>query len=209
MVEIGPGAWYTYTAGFLAPEEATARFDALRTGCDWVQRPIVVAGREVQQPRLVAWGGPVPYRYSGQTLEVAPLPAALGDLPDRVHRAAGVRFNHVLLNLYRDGKDNIGFHADDEPELGWNPVIAAVSLGVARRFVFERKGKRRGQRIRLVLEHGSLLVMGGATQHAWYHAVPKEAGCEGERINVTFRWLGGPPGTRRDAASPAPAAEVG
>jgi alkylated DNA repair dioxygenase AlkB len=105
-------------------------------------------------------------------------------------------FDHVLLNLYRDGRDSIGMHADNEPELGSNPPVAAVSLGATRRFVVQRKGKRRGKPRSIPLEHGSLLVMGGTMQHGWYHGVPKTRADVGERINVTFRRLRGPPGWR-------------
>lgn len=202
--DLGLGAWFVYTPGWLGEAEADARMAALLEGCAWVARPIVVAGREVMQPRLIAWGGDLPYRYSGQTLERVPIPAALpAELVARASADAGVPFNHVLFNRYRDGKDNMGFHADDEPELGRDPVIAALSLGAERRFVLWRKGKRRGRKINVNLEHGSLLVMGGTIQHTWYHAVPKDAGCDRERINVTFRWLKGPPGTRRAAADEA------
>jgi alkylated DNA repair dioxygenase AlkB len=193
-VDLGRGAWVTYESGWLAAEAADALLRVLLEGLAWEQRPIVVAGREVMQPRLIAWGGDLPYRYSSQTLPPAPVPAALAPVLAEVSAKCGVPFNHVVLNRYRDGKDNLGFHADDEPELGRCPVIAALSLGATRRFVLERKGRRSKRNLRL--GHGSLLVMGGTIQHTWYHGVPKDADCRRERINVTFRWLKGPPGWR-------------
>jgi alkylated DNA repair dioxygenase AlkB len=95
----------------------------------------------------------------------------------------------VLLNLYRDGRDGMGWHADDEPELGRNPVIASVSLGAERRFCLRHR-RRRDLKIDLPLPHGSLLCMSGATQHHWLHALPKTRRPAGERINLTLRQVG-------------------
>ena len=106
--------------------------------------------------------------------------------PERVQAFAGRDFNSVLLNLYRDGRDGMGWHADDEPELGPNPVIASVSLGAVRRFCLRHR-RRRGTRLDLALAHGSLLLMSGATQQHWVHSVPKTVAPVGERINLTFR----------------------
>lgn len=201
-VDLGRGAWIAYVAEWIAADEATALLEQLTAELPWEQRPIVVAGREVMQPRLLAWGGDLPYRYSGQQIEPRPLHPALAELMARAAAACEVPFNHAMANRYRDGRDSIGMHADSEPELGREPVIAAVSLGVRRRFVLERKGRRRARR-NLRLAHGSLLVMGGTCQQAWYHGVPRDPACERERINVTFRWLKGPPGWREpDAEGP-------
>jgi alkylated DNA repair dioxygenase AlkB len=186
----------TYLPAWLTSEEADRAFAELRDEVAWEERAIVVAGREILQPRLIGWAGVERYRYSGQTLEAREPTPALAALTARVSEAAGASFNHVLLNRYRDGRDSIGFHADNEPELGRDPLVAAVSLGAVRRFVVQRKGKRRGKPRTWRLEHGSLLVMGGTMQHHWYHAVPRESAPTGERINVTFRTLLGPPGWR-------------
>lgn len=204
MEELSPGAWIRYEPTWLREEEADALYAALAAELRWEERPIVVAGREVLQPRLIAWEGEVPYRYSGQTLPGVPLSDRALGLVERASAYAGGPFNHVLFNWYRDGRDNIGFHADNEPELGRNPLIASLSLGATRRFRLERKGRRRTRR-EIDLSHGSLLVMGGTTQHHWYHAVPKAPGCTEGRINVTFRWLRGPPGWREPARSEAQA----
>ena len=195
--ELGAGAWYAYTPSWLEAAEARALHAQLREQVIWEERAIVMFGRQILQPRLVGWAGALPYRYSGQTLEPRAAPPVLAALTERVSEAVGVPFNHVLLNRYRDGRDHMGRHADDEPELGREPVIAAISLGAHRRFRLEKKGQR--VKRTLDLRHGSLLVMGGTIQHRWYHAVLKEPGCDQERINVTFRWLQRPP-----AGAPAP-----
>lgn len=166
-----------------------------------MHRPIVIAGREIPQPRLTDWAGELPYRYSGQTLPPREPSPRLAELLARVAAAAGGEFNHVIANRYRDGRDTIGFHADNEPELGRCPLIASVSLGAERKFVLESKGRRR-TRQNLRLAHGSLLVMGGTCQHDWYHALPKDVGCREERINLTFRLLRGPPGWREPRPVP-------
>jgi alkylated DNA repair dioxygenase AlkB len=206
--ELGRGAWITYQPGWMAKEEADALFTALLHELPWVQRPIVVAGRELPQPRLMAWGGALPYRYSGQTLEVVPPTPLLAALLERLAAVCGVPFNHVVVNRYRDGRDHIGRHADAEPELGWRPTIASLSLGVRRRFLLSRKGARKERHLKL--QHGSLLVMGGTLQHTWYHALPPDADVRLERLNLTFRWLKGPPGFREEGAwMDAPASRQG
>ncbi len=192
--DLGRGAWITYDGAWLPAAEADVALEGLLSELPWIQRPIFVAGREIAQPRLMAWGGELPYRYSGQTLEPVPMTPRLAELTAKVSAACGAPFNHVVVNRYRDGRDSIGRHADAEPELGWCPVIASLSLGVRRRFVLSRKGKRKSRNVRLA--HGSLLVMGGTLQHTWYHQLPKDPECTKERLNLTFRWLKGPPGHR-------------
>ena len=191
-----PGdAWVDYGPGWIEPDDAFDLLSELIETMAWEQRPIVVFGKEVMQPRLICWGGELPYKYSGQILEPRPLEGRLAELNARVSEAVGVAFNHVLLNRYRDGKDHMGWHADDERELGRDPVIAALSLGARRKFALHRK-KKKGQKRRFELANGSLLVMGGACQHTWRHSVPKMAAVDRERINLTFRYLKGPPGWR-------------
>ncbi|MBX2797619.1 MAG: alpha-ketoglutarate-dependent dioxygenase AlkB [Myxococcales bacterium] len=193
--QLGAGAWYRYEPSWLSPEASRELQRALTEEVPWEQRPIRMFGREILQPRLIGWAGALPYRYSGQTLPPRAGPDVLRRLLERVVDEVGVAFNHILLNRYRDGRDHMGRHADDEPELGREPVIAAVSLGAKRRFRLEKKGSRTKRT--QPLADGSLLVMGGTMQHRWYHAVLKETGCTAERINVTFRLLRGPPGTRQ------------
>lgn len=195
---LGGGAWILYQPGWLAPDEATALQGALTEQVPWEHRSISMFGKEILQPRLIGWGGDLPYRYSGQTLPPRAVLPVLEPVWARVVEALGVPFNHLLLNRYRDGQDAMGYHADDEPELGYEPTIAAISLGVRRRFVMKAKGKRKTKRT-VELAHGSLFVMGGTHQHKWYHGVPRQGSIQSERINLTFRLLRGPPGWRPDA----------
>jgi alkylated DNA repair dioxygenase AlkB len=172
---------------FAAPE-AWELFRELREGIDWRQEEVMVFGRRHAVPRLVAWHGDPGARYTYSGTPHAPLPwtPALEQIRHRVQALAVCEFNAVLLNLYRDGRDGMGWHADDEPELGPDPVIASVSLGAIRRFCLRHR-KRRVLRADLALPHGSLLLMSGATQRNWVHAVAKTVVPVGERINLTFR----------------------
>ena len=197
--ELGAKAWLDYDAHWLPASEADALMAELCETVPWEQRPIVVFGREILQPRLIGWGGDLPYKYSGQTLPPRPISASLRALMTRAAQIADTPFNHVLLNRYRDGQDTMGMHADNEPELGKNPTIAAVSLGAQRTFVLAPKNKRgRGFRKRIQLEHGSLLIMGGTIQHRWRHGIPRQNKVQDDRINLTFRWIRGAPGWRAD-----------
>lgn len=170
------------------PEEAANLFDSLHAGIRWRQEEIVIFGRRRLVPRLVAWHGDAgaSYRYSGTDHDPEAWTPALERARARVCELSGAEFNAVLLNLYRDGRDGMGWHADDEPELGRNPVIASVSLGAPRRFCLRHR-RQRGLKLDLELPHGSLLVMAGPMQHHWVHALPKSRRPVGERINLTFR----------------------
>lgn len=179
-------AWY-YPEAF-APPVADDLFRQLRERVAWRAEEIVMFGVRRRVPRLVAWHGDpgASYQYSGVAHDPEPWIAPLAALRARVEALTGRSFNSVLLNLYRDGRDGMGWHADDEPELGPNPVIASVSLGATRRFCLRHR-RRKDLRLDLPLAHGSLLVMSGATQHHWVHGLPKTNVVVGERINLTFR----------------------
>jgi alkylated DNA repair dioxygenase AlkB len=151
----------------------------------WRQEIATIMGRRVPIPRLTAWHGETGYVYSGIAMEPAAWTPPLLELKRSAEAHAGQTFNSVLLNLYRDGRDSVGWHADNEPGLGRNPVIASISLGATRRF--QLKHRRRDERIAIDLAHGSCLIMAGATQHHWLHQVPKTARPVGPRINLTFR----------------------
>lgn len=174
-------------------QEADRLLLELRQGIEWQQEEILIFGRRTVVPRLVAWHGDphASYTYSGTRHEPSAWTAPLLEIRARIEALTGAAFNSVLLNLYRDGRDGMGWHADDEAELGANPVIASVSLGATRRFRMRHR-KRRAETLGLDLEHGSLLVMQGATQHHWLHAVPKVTRPVGERINLTFRRVASP-----------------
>lgn len=170
------------------PEEAANLFASLRAGIQWRQEEIVIFGQRRQVPRLVAWHGDpgASYRYSGTDHRPEPWTPVLERIRARVGELSGTEFNAVLLNLYRDGRDGMGWHADDEPELGRDPVIASVSLGAPRRFCLRHR-RRKDLKLDLDLPQGSLLVMAGPLQHHWVHALPKTRRPVGERINLTFR----------------------
>jgi alkylated DNA repair dioxygenase AlkB len=145
-------------------------------------------GRWVDSPRLSCWMGDpeARYRYSGALFEPEPWHPAIAQLLPRLELACGVRFNSVLLNRYRHGRDSMGWHSDDEPELGPEPVIASLSLGEPRRFLMRMRADH-AMKAEWRLAHGDLLVMRGDCQRVAQHALPKMAGVSGERINLTFR----------------------
>ena len=191
-----PGATLRFHPHWLDVDAADRLFDALRDGLPWSVHRIRLFGREVDSPRLSAWIGdpPAVYRYSGTAFTPHPWTAALASLRDRLQQGLGVPFNSVLANLYRDGQDAMGWHSDDEPELGPNPVIASVSLGAERRFLLKHRADP-ALRTALALPHGSLLVMSGETQRLYRHALPRTARPVAARINLTFRQID--PGRRR------------
>jgi alkylated DNA repair dioxygenase AlkB len=188
IISLADGAWLDLVPGWIPPPDADRLLVTLRDELRWEQREIVLYGRKVLQPRLIAWAGELGYRYSGQTLEPrAPTPALTG-LLEAVRSRVGVPFNHLLVNRYRDGRDSMGLHADAEPELGPDPVVATVSLGAARRFVLRpRSGP--AETHHHDLEHGSLLVMGGTCQARYRHGIPRQPAVQHERVSLTFRWL--------------------
>ena len=189
-----PDSFCDSEQGWIAAAEADSFMLRLVSELQFEQREIQLFGERILQPRLIAWGGDLPYRYSGQTLEPRPMSPALAELRDRVALRSGVRANHALVNRYRDENDSMGFHSDDEPELGPDPVLASVSFGVPRRFVIQPKKKsKRAEKHTLLLGHGDLCVMGGRFQHELRHGVPRERTATGERISVTFRLLLRPP----------------
>jgi alkylated DNA repair dioxygenase AlkB len=172
-------------ADALGEADASRLFEELMALTTWRQEIARVMGRHLPIPRLTAWHGAAGYVYSGIEMTPAPWNAALLELKAVAEACADHAFNSVLLNLYRDGRDSVSWHADNEPGLGRDPVIASVSLGAARRF--QMKHRRREARIALDLPPGSCLVMAGATQHHWLHQVPKTSRPVGPRINLTFR----------------------
>lgn len=191
-----PGADADLWPQWLDGAEADALLDELRRAIAWETHRIRLFGREVASPRLSCWiGDPgAAYTYSCSRFEPRPWPAALAGLRPRIEQACGAPFNSVLANLYRDGNDAMGWHSDDEPELGACPVIASLSLGAARRFRFRRRRMRGepvqpGDTVELLLPHGSLLRMAGDTQRSYRHDLPRMRHLSGARINLTFRHI--------------------
>ncbi len=152
----------------------------------WKQMPIKIFGREVMQPRLTAWYGDRSYAYSGLKLDPLPWTVSLLEVKQKVEQISKCTFNSALLNLYRDGKDSMGWHRDNEKNLGKDPVIASVSFGATRKFQL-RDYATKSDLITLQLSNGSLLIMSGETQQYWEHAVPKTSVQLPPRINITFR----------------------
>jgi alkylated DNA repair dioxygenase AlkB len=171
----------------LAEADASRLFEQLMAVTEWRREIATVMGRRVAIPRLTAWHGAAGYVYSGIRMIPAPWNPPLLEIKAVAEACAGQAFNSVLLNLYRDGRDSVSWHADNEPGLGRNPVIASVSLGGVRRF--QMKHRARDERLALDLPSGSCLVMAGATQHHWLHQVPKTGRPVGPRINLTFRTM--------------------
>jgi len=153
----------------------------------WRQDSIVLFGKPHLQPRLTAWYGDASYTYSGLRLDPLPWTPLLAEIRAAVERACGLRFNSVLLNYYRNERDSMGMHSDDEPELGPDPAIASLSYGASRSFVLRHKRNKRT--VKLDLHDGSLLLMSGALQSNWLHGINKSTRSIGERLNLTFRFV--------------------
>jgi alkylated DNA repair dioxygenase AlkB len=169
-----------------------AVFDQLIAEVPWRQERILVWGKMHLQPRLVAWYGDRGsyYTYSGITLTPLPWTDLLLEIKTRVETVSAASFNSVLLNYYRDNRDSMGFHSDDEPELGLRPVIASLSLGEERKLILKHKLLNKlAKPVRLKLASGSLLLMKGETQRYWSHGIAKESRPCGPRINLTFRQI--------------------
>jgi len=183
-----PQSEITYYPNFLSKDTADAYFELLRHNVPWRQDSIKVFGKTYPQPRMTALYGSNnrSYSYSNIIMEPLPFTETLQDIKEKIDTHTGTRFTTCLLNLYRDGRDSNGWHSDNEKELGTNPTIASLTLGQARFFHLKHK-KEKSYRKRILLEHGSLLVMGGETQHHWLHQIPKTTRPLGERINLTFR----------------------
>ncbi len=192
-LDLGEGAWVLHRPGFVA--DPGPMLDALVRTLPLRVEQLTILGRSVPTPRLTAWHGDpgCAYRYSGRLFEPAPFTSELTALRAALHEALGADFNSVLANLYRDGRDAMGWHADDEPELGPaapdDVLIASLSLGATRRFAMRhrRRAGEPGHRHVFALADGDLLVMGGTTQRRWQHCVPRTALPVGPRLNLTFR----------------------
>lgn len=179
---------FEYYAGIVPVPEADAVLARLWKELDWRRQEITLFGRKVLQPRLTAWYGDpeATYAYSGLQLEPLAWHPLLNVLKSRLESFTGATFNSVLANAYRDGSDSMGWHSDDEKELGYQPTIASLSFGEERRFLVREKGQLSSA---MVLQHGSLLVMKGDSQRRFQHSLPKTRRLVGVRINLTFRMV--------------------
>lgn len=183
-----PDAELIYYPNFLGETEATSIFDRLYHETNWQQDDIKVFGKTYPQPRLTKLfaENTTPYTYSNLTMHPVLFPDFLLDLKKQIEVVAEAQFTSCLANLYRNGQDSNGWHADNEKELGINPIIASLSLGQARWFHLKHRNDK-NLRTKLLLKNGSLLLMKGTTQHHWLHQVPKTKRTIEERINLTFR----------------------
>ena len=173
---------------FIPPEEATRLFDALQNELAWAEESIKLFGKKRLVPRLVCWYGDnnISYRYSGVNHHAQPWTPSLLSLKQQLEATTKRKFNSVLGNLYRNEKDSMGWHADNEKELGETPFIASISLGAERIFKARHKD---GETVKLSLDNGSLLTMSGLFQQYWQHCVAKTSIPKSARINLTFRYV--------------------
>ena len=178
---------FTHIKEWLGTAEADALLATLEARSDWTQGRIRMFGREVPEPRLTFFEGDpgVRYTYAHRLLEGRGWSPELESLRDRFELEFGIRTNTVLANLYRDGRDSMGWHRDHEPELGPDPHVVSLSLGATRDFDVRRDADRWTQRF--ALGHGDLMIMGTQSQTKWTHAIPKRLKTKILRINLTFR----------------------
>jgi len=183
-----PNSDITYFPNFFSKAKADTYFDHFKREVPWQQDNIKVFGKIYPQPRLTALYGNTgkAYSYSNITMQPHDFTDVLLEIKRKIESKTDVIFTTCLLNLYRDGKDSNGWHADNEKELGIDPVIASLTLGQERYFHLKHR-KDKSLKRKLLLEHGSLLLMKGTTQHHWLHQIPKTEKTMGERINLTFR----------------------
>jgi alkylated DNA repair dioxygenase AlkB len=176
-----------YRQGFFNAADSERMFRCINDETPWEARNIILFGKEVPQPRLACWYGDLAYSYSGITLDPRPMTPTLLEIKQRCEKETTTQFNSVLVNLYRDGQDSMGLHADDEPELGVEPIIASVSFGGERNFRLRHRQTKELQQVSLA--SGSLLVMSGLSQACWMHDIPKTKKFVAPRINLTFRYI--------------------
>lgn len=185
-----PNAEIQYLPNFFSEKRSTHFLKTLIQKIDWRQNTIRMYGKQSLVPRLEAWYGDKgkSYSYSGITMNPTPWSEDILQIKMAIEERTMTSFNSVLINYYRNGKDRVAWHSDDEKELGPNPVIASVSFGEERKFKLRhKKHKENGLRAEISLKHGSLLMMKGETQHHWMHEIPRTTKPIGPRINLTFR----------------------
>jgi alkylated DNA repair dioxygenase AlkB len=190
LLDIEDGV-FEYWPGFLDQKEASLTFAALQSKIHWHTPRVFVYGRWIDSPRQSAWYGDreAVYRYSGTINEPIPWLPELKNLGERLNDFCKSEFNSVLANHYRSGSDSMGWHSDDEKELGPEPVIASISLGDERRFLLRHRRRKELQTHEITLENGSLLLMRGESQRAWRHSIPKTRRAVAPRINLTYRHI--------------------
>lgn len=177
----------TYRPGIFDPDASARHLAGLVAELAWEEQHFTIYGRTMPMPRLIAMYGPAGYRYSGVVHPPAPLPPRLDAIRAVVESATGLAFNSVLANLYRDGRDSVGWHRDDDYAHGGQAAIASVSFGAVRRFEL-REGPGAATHA-IDLEPGSLLLMDAGAVLRWAHRIPKTTHPVGARVNLTFRHM--------------------
>ncbi|GAA5130824.1 alpha-ketoglutarate-dependent dioxygenase AlkB [Luteolibacter yonseiensis] len=180
-----------YFGPILSVVDTRNHYETLLRDIPWKHDEVVIYGRRITTARKVAWYGDsdFSYTYSGTTKQALVWAPELAALKDLVEKLTGAVFNSCLLNLYHDGSEGMSWHSDDEKSLGKDSAIASVSFGAAREF--RLKHKRTDEKVSVLLESGSLLVMKDTTQTHWLHCIPKSAKIKTPRINLTFRRMAG------------------
>lgn len=170
-------------------EKANASLDYLRNQIDWRNDEAVIFGKRIVTRRKVAWYGEkeFEYTYSHTTKRALPWTTELLELKSRIEEKTGENFNSCLLNLYHTGEEGMAWHSDGETDLKKNGAIGSLSFGAERKFAF--KHKQTGQKVELMLEHGSLLIMKDTTQTHWLHRLPPAKRVLTPRVNLTFRTI--------------------
>ena len=194
---IRPGLSVLVVSNWLSRQGSDDLAIELLNSLDWSQGAIRLFGRTIDEPRLTTWCGDIPYTYSNRELLPRPWPTSLANIRDALHYLLAHHeiqtqygLNHCLLNYYRSGTDSMGWHRDNEPELGKHPVVASLSLGEPRRFRLKSRISKAISPLTFDLGHGDLLVMYGTTQVYWEHALVKTKKIVGGRMNLTFRSVG-------------------
>lgn len=193
------GAFFAHVPGFLSNPEADATFSTLEHELPWQHLPVKIFGKCVLQPRLTHYAADqgITYTYAGLQLPSHPWHSLLLELRHHIERRTGWQLNAVLCNFYRNGQDSMGWHSDDERELGLEPAIASLSLGGPRVFRVRLKKKAsveqdRQVQLKYLLTHGDLLLMWGRSQALTQHAVPRSTRLNERRLNLTFRLVSAP-----------------
>ena len=186
------GCRVEYYRSFLSKSKSQVFFELLLEETPWIQSEVRIFGKTYPIPRMNAWYGEKSYRYSGTVMEACPFTESIQQLAERLETVTGDTYNAVLLNLYRDGRDTMGWHSDDEPELDASSSIASISLGGSRRFLLRSKGAKQEsgtEKLEFHLDDGDLLVMYSPTQEYTQHSIPRSQKWMDPRLNLTFRKL--------------------
>lgn len=182
---------FYYYRSFYDNDSSKNILNNLKDNIKWTNDKFKMYGKSIILKRKIAWYAEngKSYTYSGIKKESLPLTEELSIIKSKVEKRTNLGFNSVLLNDYENGQVGMGWHSDDEKELGKNPIIASLSFGVERDMLFRNKNNPSLKVIKILIENGSLLVMKGKTQHFWQHSIPKRLKVKQRRINLTFRTI--------------------